>query len=225
MIPKRTLFLIAMLSSIAAFAAVSATADLYHHKRLVFGPRINHGDPVNLLWFGGRNTNSPCGGNKDANCVVRGFDYWDGMRIRFCNGGNDGRLRMLTAGGGSTINPSNDTEVSGSTTCKKQYHARIWGDSAHGHPTAVWALSPIHHENRGAFSGGHTIDRTWEVAEYDAMEGVGHSGKFCTYRDWRPLPGSGGKIKANRQQNGYSDGFITRISWQQYSVAGSCRGG
>jgi hypothetical protein len=204
-------------------ASISA-ADLYHNKRLVFAGRINHGDPVNLLWFGGQSTEAPCGGNKDANCVVRAFDYWDGMRIRFCNGGNDGQLRMLIAGGGGTVNPANDTEVSGSTTCKKQYHARIWGDSAHGHPTPVWALAPIHHENRPSFSGGHTIDRPWEIAEYDAMEGVGHSGHYCTYRDWRALPGSGGKIKANRQQNGYSDGFITRMSWQQHSGTRTCHG-
>jgi hypothetical protein len=220
--PRKLLLTVAVAA--VAISVSPAGADLYHNKRFVFGPVISHGDPVNMLWFGGQNTNQPCAGHRDTNCVVRGFDYWDGMGIRGCNGSNDGSLRMLTAGGGGTVNPGPEHEVSGSTFCKKQYHARIWGDGAHGHPTPVWDLSPIHHENRGAFEGGHTIDRPWEIAEYDALQGLGHSGKFCTYRDWRPLPGSGGKIKANNKQNGYSDGYISRISWQQYSVAGNCHG-
>jgi prepilin-type processing-associated H-X9-DG protein len=218
----RTRSLLVLLASCALtlVAPLPASADLFRNKRFVFGPRINHGDPVNLLWFGGHVTVGACGGVKDANCVVRGFTYWDGMAIRFCNGSNDGQVRMLLEGGGKS-SPHNDTEVSGSITCKKQYHARIWDDSAHGEPTRRWAIAPIHHENRPAFAPGHTIDRPWEIAEFDAVDNLNRAGGFCTHRDWRPLPGSGGKIKANKKQNGYSDGYISRISFQQ----GSCPGG
>jgi hypothetical protein len=211
----------AVLVAVLAYLALAtpAGADLYHNGRMVFSGRIDEGDPVNLLWFGGTNTEASCGNHKDANCVQRGFGYWGGMAVRFCNGSNSDHLSMLRTGGGSRIHPNSTTQVSGSMTCKTQYHARIWDDVAHGHATNVWDVSPIHHETRcwHCFgSGSHKIDKPWEIAEYDAMTGVAHAGLYCTYRDWRPLPGSGGHINPNRYQNGWSDGYITRMSFQQH---------
>ncbi|MEA2439364.1 MAG: hypothetical protein QOH76_788 [Thermoleophilaceae bacterium] len=213
------LLFLALLVAGTSLSATPAQADLKHHKRFVFRGKINHRDPVNLLWFGGSANDPLCAGVKDTFCMNSSFRYWDHMSTRFCNGGNDGRLRMHKTGGGPLINPSNDSEVSGSRTCKKQYHARNWDDTDHGHGTHVWGLSPIHHENRCWHCGGHKIDRSWEIAEYDAMTNLGRSGKFCTYRDWRALPGSGGKIKG-----WYSDGWITRISWHRYAGSATCSG-
>jgi hypothetical protein len=192
-----------------------AHADLTKNGRFVFRGRIDHGDPVNLLFAGGTDF---CSGSRrrSSNCVKTHFENdWHRGRMtgKFCNGG--GRATFYTQDGGIAT-ASQDDNLSTSLTCRTQFHARIWDDAEHGHgDTHQWVIVAMHHETRPTSKRGHSIDLHWETVENIAVQQMGRDqGGFndsahCTYPDYYALPGSGpGKIN-----NRYTNGRISRISF------------
>lgn len=207
-----------VLAALLIIGASPSRADLFRNGRFVFWPHIDHGDPVNLIWVGGQDTSgNGCDGTdaRGASCVGNHIrDVWTEMGDRLCNGSGTGRLRQLKQGGG-TVNPTEAFSLSTSYFCKDQYHLRIFNDSAHGHGDHhYWAVTPVHSENRCFTCTGHEITQSWETAEAIAISaiGAGHGGSkdHCTFRSWKPLPGSA----ITKHKKYYSDGFISRISFQ-----------
>ena len=117
--------------------------------------------------------------------------------------------------------------MSTSTTCRRQFHIRVWDDVTHGHENGHhnWDVGAIHHETRPWNEGGHDIDWDWESAENVMIEQMGarqdNEDRHCTYPDYYPLPGSGpGKIRGF-----YTNGRVSRVSFQHIEQADGCRGG
>jgi hypothetical protein len=209
------------LLALALALAGPARGDLKHNGRFVFAPQIRESDPVNVFFSGG-NAGQDCPNitQKTAACAEKLVeDVWGlgAMRKRTCNGSQVSALRFRTENGGTT-DPPEQVSSSTSTTCKKQYHMRYWGDGLHGEPRALWVVTPIHHENRCAvpFACTHHINMDWERVEYITRHTM--AGAVCGRYDEYAFPGTEGKF-----QKKYSDGYLTRISWQDKYAYG-CRG-
>lgn len=227
---KRAIVTACVAVALAGVLASSAAADLTHNGRFVFRPTINHGDPVNILFHGGQDPDIHLNCDEDkrrsSECVAihTRVDWKRGaMAGRVCSG--SGRLTFRKGSG--TASDTQDESLSTSGTCKRQFHIRVWDDVTHGHENGNhnWDVGAIHHENRPWNEGGHDIDWDWESAENVMIEQMGarqeSEDRHCTYPDYYPLPGSGpGKIR-----NFYTNGRISRVSFQHIEQSDGCRGG
>jgi len=176
-------------------------------------------DPVNLVWFLGRDNytidgKDNCRGTdeRSGHCVEQHFrDTTKSYRFRLCNGDHQ-RLGFITTTGARKAADENFS-LSTSVRCRNQGHIRLYNDEAHGHSAHAWVVSPAHHE-KSHFIAGHEIDRDWEAVEYDILQSVSTGDSVyknrCVFYDWKGLAGSAGKPYKGRT----SDGFISRVSWQ-----------
>jgi hypothetical protein len=231
----RLAFAIIAVGIVAAAQVPTASGDIVRNGRFVFFPRISEGDPVNIVWYGGEDNYSLAGSftsfcrgvdARSFGCAEEHIqDNWSTMSPTFCSPKGESSLQFLKAvpGTGKTT-PGDEASLTTKHFCRTEYHIRLWGDGPHGHTVHRWVVTPIHHEKPPCrfCIFGHHIDKEWEVAEFDAIQFIGggpQRGNLdrCTYRDWRAFPGTAGTIHGH-----YSDGFISRISWQ--NTGAGCSG-
>lgn len=198
------------------------------HRPFVFEGHINKGDPINLVFHGGAVTtpNADCMGNnaRSATCVVnmigRAWGPNTEMKERLCDSG--ARLKFRTESGG-TVNPESDKSMTTSGTCRREYHVRLWGDTAHGHAANAhkWVIGAIHHETRCfvPVACSHKIDMNWEDVENEAVRQLARQANnefaYCVEPDYYPLVGSN---PPGKKKSKYMTGYPSRISFQDRSA-------
>lgn len=204
-------------------------------RPFVFGGKISAGDPVNLVFAGGRSINNYDQCNppraKSPECVEenlkRSWENRGDMESRTCDSGGDLAFRRSD---GTIVKGESNKSLTTSSTCKDEYHIRIWGDQYHGHELTnrQFGVGAVHHEVRCAVGGAcdHKIDMDWEVVENVAVAEFERSTvsepRWCVESDYYPL---GGSAPPGKSKNNYKTGFPSRISWQTRSPGSEgCRG-
>jgi len=221
MIMLRTHVLALAILTAALMLPGSAQAVLKENGRFVFEPYTKNNDPVNILLFGGK-FNKCDGGRRDPGCFAAIVSLtWRAngdMDTRFCNGRDGLTFRR----GRERPVRRNDTSTSTSTTCRRQYHARYWGDSLIN-VNREWSVGVVYRETRGTFQGGHDINQAWESSEeilaFEARTQSAGEIRQCKVDDWRPVAGQ----RPGRHRGWINNGRITRISSQAYDNERGCK--
>lgn len=202
----------------------------------VFKGKMSKGDPVNLVFVGGREGlpgEEKCARDfaRSPECVEKHFnEAWKAadreMKARLCDGGADLAFYVGSRYDDATGFPrpryrtgESNKSLTTSSTCEDEYHVRIWGDQYHGHniDRRQWAVGAIHHEKRCKVPGfcKHEIDYNWEFVEDQAVFEfkTRHEGEvtFCAEADYYPLRASN---PPGRSKSHYRTGFPSRISFQ-----------
>lgn len=200
--------LLAMVGASYASAGVKKGSDWYFRGSTYRDKAVKQRvDPVSLLFLGG-------GGDVTSFRVGSHLvNDWTAGSMQptppVCRSNQYMRWRHLPGGDVDKTDISYNT----SRTCKRQFHFRGWDDYEHstgtGHVRFQWLVGGIHHENRGAFSLGHHIDRDWDLVRYEAVKAMK---RHCSYLAWRFHPGA-----AREYQGIGNTGYIARISMRHTS--------
>lgn len=241
------------LAAVATYAllllvAQPAGAVLVHNGRFVFSAYTtqNH-DPVNLLFTGGKSlndgdracTNPNQSGRKfiSPDCVVhmhrtawrQGPGRVGGrMEPRMCNGRDVERFYPPSGG---YVLQTNPRSVSTSTSCRNQWHVRLWSDNDINDQftNGQWTIGVIYREARCVYApprtgyncygpGSHKVSEDWQDSEDSEIFEMGTSTDgepaYCTYPNYRVVPGQR-PGKDGRYRGRINDGRISRISPQR----------
>jgi hypothetical protein len=113
------------------------------------------------------------------------------------------------------IQKEQEATWSTSAACHHQWHIRLWSDAVHRRQTrnhglaGQWAVGGIHHDRRTWLpTPNHRVDRPWEAGE--ALLVYKLRGYFCSYRNWRFLPGSQGRFQGYASNGRISMIWMTR---------------
>jgi hypothetical protein len=187
------------------------------------GPNGDVEDPINVVFHSGA-TPFEVHHNQMMNA-------WPGMANNACLGADpksyveflrsNGTVLTYSGFGGSK--PADD-QMTNNGDCalfpgETEYHARMWNSSQHNHefhPGAFnhWSAVGVHHEKRVGTK--HKIDMNFEAAEKVLLNQLS---EFCTYRNWRLLPGTLGRF-----HDWWSDGYVSRVTPETNGpgTGGSC---
>jgi hypothetical protein len=213
----------------------------------VFSPyTAQNKDPINLLFAGGgvhaddasQCTNLNQSGRRYITpaCVVTLHDLaWrqgpgstgGHMKPRMCNGHD---TETFYPQPGSSITQRNPVSVSTSSSCRNQWHLRLWSDADVNdqYTNGEWTVGVIYREKRCALAlrdtdncygkGSHQIAENWETSEKTEIYQMGTSTNgepaYCTYPDYRVVPGQR-PGKDGNYRGRLNDGRISRISAQR----------
>ncbi len=201
-----------MWTTLPLLAPNQANANLkYRGGAWAFYGKTKNRDPFTILWMGRFN---------ETMKNIRGHvtDHFRRKGSRMKGPRCTGDTAYFRSRSGRRSGPPN-LRMSTSSTCKNQYHLRVWNDTLHGHSgRRQWAPATVHREVKDSHLGRHRLTQKFEVSENIFVHEMSQKHEHCTWNDWRRHPGTSVRSKKH-----YSNGRISRISLEHKDDSTTCR--